>query len=380
MSQLILIKYPSNLPAPLLSTHSLKQQSNLLRTKMDSGHARVRRRFKSVPTVMTATWRCKAEQAAVFEGFITHALGGGVSRFLMNVLTPLGVIEHDVRFITSPLEDYQPISAIWWEYKAKIEIKQRKIMTEDEFYASVCGSGGSGSTTYINSWFNGFNCPVNFDGIIYFDEVMYEGGGGATTTARNFTQLTTAVGTYWEFSNTLEFQAGDTFEFEFLAPSSISPSQYLTGGLDANDRGYIFLNSAGNFQSNPSNVASIELDGVAIPLGSAYPVDGKLHKLKMFFMAFGKIKKLGARYTGTLPYGGTLANPVATIGGSTQTFTLANGVGADTEQSAEVGNTITRVNVSGESIEEFELSADKTQWDNISTAPQEMQAIIEIAP
>lgn len=131
MSELILIKYPENLPAPLLNTHSLKQQSNLLRTKMDSGHARVRRRFTSVPTTMEASWRCKAEQAAVFEGFITHALRGGVSRFLMNVLTPLGVIEHEVRFITSPLEDYKPISGTWWEYKAKIEIK-RVVLNEEQ--------------------------------------------------------------------------------------------------------------------------------------------------------------------------------------------------------------------------------------------------------
>jgi hypothetical protein len=132
MAESTLIKYPSNLPSPSLDTHSLKQQSNLLRTKMDSGHARVRRRFKSVPTIMTASWRCKAEEAAFFEGFITHALGGGVSPFLMNVLTPLGVIEHEVRFITSPLEDYQPISPVWWEYKAKIEIKQREIISEQQ--------------------------------------------------------------------------------------------------------------------------------------------------------------------------------------------------------------------------------------------------------
>jgi hypothetical protein len=125
------ITYPNNLPSPLLSTHSLKQQSNLLRTKMDSGHARVRRRFKSVPTIMEASWRCKAEEAAVFEGFIVNALGGGVSRFLMNVLTPLGVIEHEVRFITSPLEDYKPINSTWWEYKAQIEIK-RVVLNEEQ--------------------------------------------------------------------------------------------------------------------------------------------------------------------------------------------------------------------------------------------------------
>ncbi len=130
MADSMLIKYPSNLPAPLLNSHALKQQSNLLRTTMDSGHARVRRRFKSVPTFMTASWRCNNDDAAAFEGFITHALQGGAAWFLMEVLTPLGMVEHEVRFITSPLEDYKPISAIWWEYHAKIEIKQRAVLSE----------------------------------------------------------------------------------------------------------------------------------------------------------------------------------------------------------------------------------------------------------
>lgn len=120
------------MPSPLLSTHSLKQQSNLLRTKMDSGHTRVRRRFQSVPTIMAASWLCKAEEAAVFEGFITYALHGGVSWFLMGVLTPLGMVDHEVRFITSPLEECKPISALWWEYKAKIEIKQRAVISEEK--------------------------------------------------------------------------------------------------------------------------------------------------------------------------------------------------------------------------------------------------------
>jgi len=127
-----LLKFPTNLPAPLLSGYGLKQQSNLLRTKMDSGHARVRRRFKSVPTMMTASWRCKKDDAAAFEGFVIYALHGGASWFLMNILTPLGLVEHEVRFINSPLEDYKPINAVWWEYKAQIEIKQRAVLSEEK--------------------------------------------------------------------------------------------------------------------------------------------------------------------------------------------------------------------------------------------------------
>ena len=127
-----LLQFPANLPAPLLSGYGLKQQSNLLRTKMDSGHARVRRRFKSVPTIMTATWRCKNTDASAFEGFVIHALQGGAAWFLMNILTPQGMFLHEVRFITSPLEDYKPISAVWWQYTAKIEIKKIAIISEQQ--------------------------------------------------------------------------------------------------------------------------------------------------------------------------------------------------------------------------------------------------------
>jgi hypothetical protein len=137
MAESTLIKFPSNLPAPLLSDHSLKQQSNLLRTKMDSGHSRVRRRFKSVSTVNKASWLLKNAEAAAFEGFIEHALYGASAWFLMDVLTPLGMVEHEVRFITSPMEDYKALNALWWQYSAQIEIKQRAIISEEQTAESL---------------------------------------------------------------------------------------------------------------------------------------------------------------------------------------------------------------------------------------------------
>lgn len=132
MSNQILIKYPGILPSPQLDTHNLKQQSNLLRTKMDSGHSRVRRRFKSVPTIMESSWNFTSSESSAFEGFIVHALNAGTSWFLMNILTPSGLVEHEVRFITSPMEDYKPLSLNLWEYKAKIEIKKRAIISEEQ--------------------------------------------------------------------------------------------------------------------------------------------------------------------------------------------------------------------------------------------------------
>ncbi len=137
MANANLLKYPSLLPMPLLSDYGFKQQSNLLRTKMDSGHSRVRRRFKSVPTTNTASWLLKKDEAAAFEGFIEHALHGASAWFVMEVLTPIGMVEHDARFITSPLESYKPYSATHWEYKAQIELKKREIISEQQTAESL---------------------------------------------------------------------------------------------------------------------------------------------------------------------------------------------------------------------------------------------------
>lgn len=143
MTSKLLSEYPGKLSSPLLSGYGLNQQSNLLRTKMDSGHARVRRRFISVPTIMTATWNFRSNDAAIFEGFITHALYGGSAWFLMDILTPLGIAPHEVRFKTNPLEKCKFIDGTWWEYQADVEVNNRAIMSEQQTVEAVLASNTS---------------------------------------------------------------------------------------------------------------------------------------------------------------------------------------------------------------------------------------------
>lgn len=125
-----MIKYPSILPLPLLSGTSFKQQSNILRTEMSSGRARQRRRFLSVPTTMPATWQLSSRMAVVFEGFFEHGLKEN-EWFLMNIPTPQGLVEHEVRFINSPMENYKPLGAARWSYQANVEIKKRENPSEE---------------------------------------------------------------------------------------------------------------------------------------------------------------------------------------------------------------------------------------------------------
>lgn len=126
----MLVKYPKDLKLPLVSSHRLSQNSNLLRTDMASGRARQRKRFQSVPTTMGATWKLNKYQAQILEGFVTHGVNDAVNWFLMPVRTPEGVIEHEVRFIQSPLESCT-YNGGFWNYSANIEIKKRQVVSEE---------------------------------------------------------------------------------------------------------------------------------------------------------------------------------------------------------------------------------------------------------
>lgn len=127
----MLVRYPKDLKLPLVSTHRLSQNSNLLRTEMASGRARQRKRFQSVPTTMAATWKLKTDQAVILEGFVKHGTNDAVNWFVMPIRTPQGLIDHDVRFKQSPLESCS-FNGGFWSYSANIEIKERQVVSEEE--------------------------------------------------------------------------------------------------------------------------------------------------------------------------------------------------------------------------------------------------------
>lgn len=131
-----MIKYPTGLKYPLLSSTSFKQQSNILRTEMGSGRARQRQLYDSVPTMMAATWRLSRNQANMLESFYIHELNA-TAWFLMKILTPRGLVEHQVRFVKSPLENFKPLGSGRWEYQTNVEIKKYISATEEQAVASA---------------------------------------------------------------------------------------------------------------------------------------------------------------------------------------------------------------------------------------------------
>jgi hypothetical protein len=77
-----LINWPELLPAdPLLEGFSKQPQSNVIRTAMDSGPRKSRRRYTARAVRFSFKHLFSAVELAVFEQFYHHALADGALRF-----------------------------------------------------------------------------------------------------------------------------------------------------------------------------------------------------------------------------------------------------------------------------------------------------------
>jgi len=206
------------------------------------------------------------------------------------------------------------------------------------------------------------------------------GGSGGGIPNRYFSLLDPVLDSHYVLSTPIDMQSGDTASIEFVAPVGIiGTSGYIFGGSGATGRGYVFLNTLGTFQVNEAVISTLELDGVGVALNSAYPLDGKLHTLKVTYSSTATIGFIGCRYTVSLFFDGILANAKFTDNSGTPvttTFKLDTATG-NVEQSVEGNNTLTYVNILESNREEYQLSNDETQWNNLN--PINLPTVIEVA-
>lgn len=124
------IDYPTGLPAPLRSGYGLQHVSPLMRTEMESGRARQRRRYTSVPTMTSVTWHFNQVQAQVFEAWFRWTLADGAEWFNCSLRTPLGLQDYECRFV----EIYSGPELVGrndWRVSADLEIRERQTLSDD---------------------------------------------------------------------------------------------------------------------------------------------------------------------------------------------------------------------------------------------------------
>ncbi len=98
------INYPDTvLPAPLISNYTYKDVTRRIRTEMDNGYARERRRFTKAPTRFNFALSLEQGALSYFEAWYAEVLLNGLEWFNMKVAVGDGrQSEQEVRFIGEP--------------------------------------------------------------------------------------------------------------------------------------------------------------------------------------------------------------------------------------------------------------------------------------
>lgn len=124
------IKYPSTLPTPLRMGYGMNHVSPMMRTELQSGRARQRRTYTSVPTIVDVSWLMDKNQAQIFEAWFKFTVMDGVEWFDCKLRTPLGLSEYYCRF-AGMYAGPELVGIEMWKFTAQLEIKDRQTLNGD---------------------------------------------------------------------------------------------------------------------------------------------------------------------------------------------------------------------------------------------------------
>jgi len=123
------ISWPATLPLPTVQGYGIRPGEAILRTEMEAGPARQRKRFTQVPSRISVRWLMKREQFALFDAWYRwHAKEGG-EWFQIDLLGGIGLTSHEARF-TRQFEA-KLVGGVLWEIISELEIRERPTLDQD---------------------------------------------------------------------------------------------------------------------------------------------------------------------------------------------------------------------------------------------------------
>jgi len=123
------IIFPKSLPYPTVEGYSIRPEEAIIRTDMESGPARQRRRYTQTPSKITIKWIMSPEQFCLFEAWYKYYAKEGAEWFIITLLGGIGLTEQEARF-TQQFEA-SIISGRLWQITTELEIRDRPTITED---------------------------------------------------------------------------------------------------------------------------------------------------------------------------------------------------------------------------------------------------------
>lgn len=123
------ITWPSMLPLPTVDGYGIRPGEAILRTEMEAGPARQRRRYTQVPSRITVRWVLRREKFALFEAWYRWAAKEGGAWFEIDLKGGLGLVPQEARF-TRQFEA-RILAGTLWEVRSELEIRERPTLSEE---------------------------------------------------------------------------------------------------------------------------------------------------------------------------------------------------------------------------------------------------------
>ncbi|CUW39670.1 conserved protein of unknown function [Magnetospirillum sp. XM-1] len=131
------VSWPDKLPLPTFENYGIEPQDGVLRTEMEAGPARQRRRYTQTPTRIPVRWRFTQWEFGIFEAWYKWKGKEGATWFSMDLLGGLGIVAHEARFVGSGNSPYKanpqrggPGQGSRWIVTTTLEIRERPVLTE----------------------------------------------------------------------------------------------------------------------------------------------------------------------------------------------------------------------------------------------------------
>ena len=116
------VSFPSTLPTATISGYSLTHYDPVVRTEMDSGTIRARRRFENVPGRASIRWVMDRCEFAFFESWFYNTIKSGADWFKYPLPVGSSNEETEVRFMG--IYQSRPLGTPdIWEVSAQLEVR-----------------------------------------------------------------------------------------------------------------------------------------------------------------------------------------------------------------------------------------------------------------
>ena len=115
------VYFPKKLPYPTVEGYTIKPDEAIIRTEMEAGPARQRRRYSQTPSKISAKWIMSPEQFSVFEAWYRYRAKEGAEWFYITLLGGLGLTEQEARF-TQQFEA-SLLNGYLWQISSELDIR-----------------------------------------------------------------------------------------------------------------------------------------------------------------------------------------------------------------------------------------------------------------